>query len=225
MRAFHADPSRWLFDMTDLDGTPPAGTDSRDVDAARQAVAWARSYLCLPHPELGRSGRVCPFVPRSLSQSLFFCTVDRSANVSAERIYQTTLQYRDWFLEMEPRAGADAQYKCFLLLYPDIADADIPTLIDDTQERLKPLFVQQGLMVGQFHALPPKNSGLWNPDFRPLHSPIPMLVIRNMVPSDLPFLVSERPFVESYLAHFGGRLSSAQRELVTQMHPQILDEA
>ncbi|MEO0867043.1 MAG: DUF6875 domain-containing protein, partial [Cyanobacteria bacterium J06642_11] len=76
---------------------------------------------------------------------------------------------------------------------------------DRIQRRLKPFFVEKRLMLGEFY---PGNQspGLHNPDFRPLQSPVPMLVIRSMTEPDLPFLsrTSDAPavrikFLESYV--------------------------
>ena len=49
----------------------------------------------------------------------------------------------------------------------------------------------RGKMIGFFH---PGNDdpGVWNPDFRPLRSPLPLIVIRHLVMSDAPF-VAKRP--------------------------------
>jgi hypothetical protein len=73
-----------------------------------------------------------------------------------------------------------------------------------------------GLMLGEFHANN-ESPGLRNPDFRPLRSPIPMLAIRHMVDSDLPFLIRETyapeersAFLRSYLFRLGGALSQVQ---------------
>ena len=156
---------------------------------------WAHSYLSEPHPELGRPGRVCPFVPGSLRSRNFFVAVEPG---KAEGVTGTVLRYRDWFRALEPHDGAEAQFKTVLILFPDVA----PTLIDATQEVLKPAFVDAGLMLGQFHPVPPDEGGLWNPDFRPLRSPVPLLAIRHMVASDLPFLTRDRRHLESYLARF-----------------------
>ncbi|RKH62569.1 DUF6875 domain-containing protein [Corallococcus llansteffanensis] len=223
MRVHPEDPASWLFDLSDLTG-PDDAAPGTDLHVARQAVHWARTYLSAPHPELGRPGLVCPFVPRSLDTSLFFPTVRRGADLTPADIEAAVLRYREWFLTLEPREGRDAQYKSILILFPDLRPEDYGRLIDAPQDRLKPTFVAEGLMVGQFHGLPPTNPGLWNPDFRPLKSPVPMLVIRHMVPSDLPFLTDARPLVESYVSRFGGKLSVKQQELITRLHPGLLEQ-
>lgn len=216
MHVFAADPALWLLDIDDLSSPAVEGVGAADLDAARAAVAWAKGYLAQPHPDLGRSGLVCPFVPRSLASSMFFCTVRRGASLTPEEIADTVGRYRDWFTAMEPRDGPIAQYKTFLILFPDVADEDLARLIDGPQAALKRSFVEQGLMIGQFHNRPPASPGLWNPAFRPLVSDIPMLVIRNMVSSDLPFLTSAPEFIAAYQQRFGERLTARHRDLIAE---------
>jgi hypothetical protein len=182
-------PDLRLLEVADLDapGDPP--------EPARVILEWARSYLSAPHPDLGRPGRVCPFVPSSLRAAQFYVAV-RPGPVPD--VADTVRRHRDWFLELEPRDGPDAQLKTILILFPDVA----PEQIDATQAALKPAFVESGLMLGQFHPTPPSEGGLWNPDFRPLYSPVGLLAIRHMVPSDLPFLTRDRWQLESYLTKF-----------------------
>ena len=35
-------------------------------------VAWLKGVIAKPHPQLGRSGSVCPFVPRAMQLSVLF---------------------------------------------------------------------------------------------------------------------------------------------------------
>jgi len=37
-----------------------------DVGHAAALLDWLKDYISVPHPEIGRSGPVCPFVPLSL---------------------------------------------------------------------------------------------------------------------------------------------------------------
>ena len=121
------------------------------------------------------------------------------------------LGYRDWFAELEPRTGPQAELKTILILFPDLPAAAMPELIDRTQSALKPAFVPNGLMIGEFHPTPPEQPGLWNPDFRPLRSPVPLLAIRQMVPSDLPFLADDRDYLTAYLRQFGDQVPARCR--------------
>jgi hypothetical protein len=92
-----------------------------------------------------------------------------------------------------------------MLIFPDVHIEEAFKLIDGVQQKLKPFFIEAGLMIGEFHKRN-ESPGLHNPNFRPLRSPIPMLGIRYMVESDLPFLqqVSDEPclrirYLEAYL--------------------------
>jgi hypothetical protein len=94
--------------------------------------------------------------------------------------------------------------------YPCIATDEAAQYINGLQQKLKPSFVEAGLMIGEFHQ---KNDapGLHNPDFRPLQSPIPMLAIRYMHESDLPFLSRPSDSPErriKYLQAYLGRISA-----------------
>lgn len=40
--------------------------DANDSGPLKVLLDWARTYLCEDHPQLGRSGPVCPSFPRLL---------------------------------------------------------------------------------------------------------------------------------------------------------------
>ena len=197
-----ARPDLALWEVADLDSAPPSVTAT---------FAWARSYLSRPHPELGRPGPVCPFVPSALRSQLVYVAVQPGVPGDAEAVAGAVLGYRDWFAELEPSTGPQAELKTILILFPDLPAAAMPELIDRTQSALKPAFVPNGLMIGEFHPTPPEQPGLWNPDFRPLRSPVPLLAIRQMVPSDLPFLADDREYLTAYLRQFGDQVPARCR--------------
>jgi prolyl-tRNA editing enzyme YbaK/EbsC (Cys-tRNA(Pro) deacylase) len=180
----------------------------------RQIGRWAEEYLCQPHPELGREGPVCPYARSSIRKRLFFLTVRPGADLEPEDVEAHIKGLRDRFLEIEPKTGNDSIFKTILCLFPDVALEDTPRLIDAIQEKLRPEYVRHGLMVGEFHSRPPEKAGLWNDEFRPLNSPVPMLVIRHMVPTDIAFLAEERNLVAGYLERFGGDIPAHLRDQV-----------
>jgi Cys-tRNA(Pro) deacylase len=210
-------PGRFLIEVSDLAAEPPPEAIRGDLELLRRIVGWAERYLCQPHPQLGRSGPVCPYVQASMRRCAFLLAVCPSAGLDAGGLERTLLDYRDWFLRIEPREGNGAAFKTILILFPDLDRADVPRLIDRTQDRLKGEYVARGLMIGEFHDGPPDKAGLWNEDFRPLASPIPMLVIRHMVATDFPFLKRDRSFVLSYLSQFRGQIPPHLREEVIRV--------
>lgn len=210
-------PGGFLVEVADLESAgalpEPASAFERPL---RTIHRWTEEYLCQPHPELGREGPVCPYVRSSLRKGLFFFTVCPGTGLTPERVEARVAALRDWFLELEPRQGNDAIFKTILCLFPDVALERTPHLIDAVQEKLRPLYVAHGLMVGEFHARPPEKAGLWNQEFRPLRSPVPMLVIRHMVVTDLAFLKDDRGLVASYLKRFGSAIPAHLREAVRE---------
>lgn len=174
-------------------------------------VSWVRRFLARPHPEVGRAGPVCPFTPMALELDTIWMTEIADADPDPQRIQDVVEQCRQLFLDAEPREGTMAINKVFMVVFSSL-DASSAPLIDAIQSRLKPGFVDVGLMLGEFHARN-ETPGLRNPDFRPLRSPIPMLVIRHMVESDLPFLKREidspqvrGAYLRSYLRRLGGSI-------------------
>lgn len=186
-------------------------TDSALADV----LGWMHDFLSQPHPELGRKGAVCPFVPVALEKDSIQMAQIVDPNPSVESVEATIRRFRDLFLVTEPTRGPEAINKAFVVVFPNLS-ADSAGLVDVVQGRLKKEFIDCGLMLGEFHTTN-KKAGLRNAEFHPLRSPLPMLGMRQMVDSDLPFLdLAEYPpqlrasFLRSYLFRLGGSLSQAR---------------
>jgi hypothetical protein len=176
---------------------------------------WMRAFLARAHPELGRKGAVCPFVPLSLEQDSIWMSEIADSNATVDSISAVIRQYRDRFLVTEPVSGPDTINKAFVVVFPNLGP-DGAGVVDEVQSRLKKDFVDMGLMLGEFHAAN-QSPGLRNAEFRPLRSPIPMLAMRHMVDSDLPFLLryvyapeARASFLRSYLFRLAGTLGQAR---------------
>jgi hypothetical protein len=187
----------------------------RDYDPASPlglVVAWIRGFLGRPHPELGRPGLVCPFVPGALKIDSIYLTEMEEPNPTFERLSAIITGYRNVFPETEPKSGPEAMNKVFLVAFPGFGPEGT-AVIEKVQSTLKKYFVDMGLLVGEFHSRN-DNPGLHNIDFRPLRSPVPMLAIRHLVESDLAFLNRDfyspslrAVYLRSYLFRLGGKLS------------------
>jgi hypothetical protein len=167
---------------------------------------WVESFLTKPNKDLGRAGPVCPFASPSLERHAFWLTAIRGGHPPAAALEKSVLGYRDWFLDLPPRSDDDAQYKSVLMLFPDLPRDCYSSVIDDTQRRLKPQFVKERLMIGQFHP-ECEESGVQNPAFRPLRSPVPMLVIRHITAGDIVFMKNgdglyNPDYLQTYLKMF-----------------------
>ncbi|MEV3989871.1 DUF6875 domain-containing protein [Streptomyces sp. NPDC049837] len=197
-----------------LDAVPPGVAHP---GACRTVVEWVREYLARPHGELGRPGPVCPYVPGALAHRGLRAAVwpDRPSGVG--EVITVMRAYRDWFTGRGGLGGpggftegggrsspaADRRRAALLVLFPALTRKDLAWSIEGAQRALKTEFVEQGLMVGEFHDGPPAAPGLWNRDFRPLRSPVPLLAIRAMVRSDLPFLLDDARQLAAHQARFG----------------------
>lgn len=192
---------------------PPAHLAPSDVTAMKTVAQWAVSYLCQPHPELGREGPVCPFTRPSLERDVFWLTVCNVGTIAGPEVYQATRALAEVFVHLEPTTTSESRFKTVLVIFPRLVDK---SEVDDLQRRLKSTFVQEGLMVGQFHD-ECEEPGLWNPNFPALRSPLPLLAIRHMVTSDFAFLTADPAWIASYLARFAPEVPGHVRKSMVEL--------
>jgi S-adenosylmethionine decarboxylase len=177
--------------------------------------AWLEQVLGQPHPQLGRDGDVCPFVARSLRRDLltlrqFDAARGAPALGDLVRLLRTELAATS--------SGHDAPYRAAAIVPYGRPDTELAAVVARVQRELKPELVEQGFMIGEFwpdHPMP----GMHNPHFRPLASPVPVLAIRHMVMSDLPFLTAahiapgdRERYVGAYARAMGVRLTRHWRD-------------
>jgi hypothetical protein len=202
--------------MTTASAVPPLyrGEDIErlgvDLPVLERVDRWCHEFLMRPNPELGRSGSVCPYMAKAMALNHIAFVVVHTAGRTDDEVKAVIAQFRQVFLAMEPVSGPESLEKAILIILPDVSERDAPAMVDGIHRRLKAEFVASGLMIGKFHPASGQG-GLHNPGFRPLRSPIPLLAIRHMVGSDLPFLnrpddpVPDRiEFLESYEQRFDG---------------------
>jgi len=193
---------------------------AHNMDAFSWCCDWIATYLAKPHPELGRTGNVCPFVAPAITKDSIRIAVVRLTDFGDRRsqILNAITHYREAFLSL---GNLDKTHilQAILILFPDVQPHEAPDLIDGTKEELKATFVEQGLMLGEFHAQNP-SPGLHNPAFMPLRSSIPMLAIRRMVATDYVFLDRSEydagtrlRYIETYLRVSGIADSRTRKDL------------
>jgi hypothetical protein len=132
---------------------------------------------------------------------------------------------KQWFLELQRRAPeGKAHLVTVLSILPRIDRHDAAPL-DALHAELKDEFVKDGVMIGQFHPTCGA-AGLWDPEFRPLQSPVPLLAIRDMVSSDLPFLLGSPTHAATYFERFARGIPAHTRrfliERLTEAQPTTL---
>ncbi len=201
-----------------------------DLVFMTEISAWIRGYLAKPHPDLGRDGTVCPFVPRAIETNSIYLSVCRTKNLDEEKIKKIVIKHRDVFLALGWLNSERTNYNAILIIFPDIIPQNNSSLIDGIQKLLKSDFVEMGLMIGEFHELN-LNPGLHNQNFYPLRSPIPILAIRKMVTSDLVFLIRDIDppnvrikFLDAYLNHLTLELSDMQNRIANEALKKAKEE-
>ncbi len=182
--------------VLDSEALPSVPED--EAGMLRETARWLEAYTTRPHPELGRPGPVCPWVEESIERGLCLIGLVRPAASDLATMDEVVSALGAYYLSMEPLAGPGAQLKAIVAVFAGLDPEEAPGYIDGLHQRLKPSFVQSGMMLGEFYRSCGK-PGLRNPEFHPLRSPLPLLVIRPMVRQDIVFLSDRTEFVRAYL--------------------------
>jgi len=169
-------------------------------EAARAAlsrvVGWIDAFLNCPHPAVGRPGEVCPWTRHTFDLGKLLLAPIGSTDPG--EVDGILLDMRERFLATEPTRGPDAAFRSVIGVFYGLRPDHMAEFMVATHTRLKPTFLDRGLMLGEFYPTCPK-PGLRNPDFRPLTSPVPLLVIRTMIEPDVEFLLNGDAFIAAYL--------------------------
>jgi uncharacterized protein DUF6875 len=190
-----------LFSMRQLAdpaSIPTIGTDS--LRLSRLIGEWVTSYLMTSHPELGRSGEVCPFTRRAYQLDTIRIGVSFAASRDSALI---TKLMRDCLRRLAsiPCDDAARQLRTIIIGFPNLRTADDVLALRGVQRRLALRCLWDGLMIGRFHP-DSEDEGLWNPDFRPMRAPIPLLAVRHLVRNDAPFALRHPALLASYLCRY-----------------------
>lgn len=160
-------------------------------------ATWCKKHLCSPHPSVGRTGPLCPWVPTAFKlDTLWLTTLE--FKIGEQNACVTFHELISIFKQLKPTAGRHSQFKAIVCLLEDSVSS---VEIDALHSKLKCKFLAEGLMLGEFYPSCVK-PGLRNKSFLPLQSETPMIVIREMVEIDIVFLADDPEFIRLYLMHF-----------------------
>ncbi len=198
--------------MHDPATTPPR-TDSGFLtcsEARRRAAEggdlatlhqWLDTYPMNPHPDLGRTGAVCPFTRMARRIDAMRVAICRA--MPHEEDAAAAMIARGWgALKAIPVEPSAEQFRAVVIGFPNCdSDAGVE-MLRRAQRRFKYYAVFNFRMMGFLH---PRSEagGLWNPDFRPLRAPMPTIALRCMVEQDAPFIATHRLQWAPYLIRFG----------------------
>lgn len=201
---------------------PDGSTDAtrvpaEDVDDVRTALEWARGFLATPHEDLGRKGPVCPYIRHSFDEHLVHAVTRPETSCADPELRRAVSAARHTFTALRGEAPRGHQHLVSVLVVLPRIDRTSAVELEELHRDLKDEFVAEGLMIGQFHP-ECQARGLWSADFRPLQSPVPLLAIREMVSSDLPFLIGRAEHADVYFERYAAAIPAhTRRFLVDQL--------
>jgi hypothetical protein len=110
--------------------------------------------------------------------------------------------YKSLFLDAEPTAGDDANYKVIVVVFTDLSADRAQVVFDDVLQQLAvPSYVEDGIVFGPFYQ---GNDGtaIYNSSFRPFQSPVPFLFVRQGVISDWKFFLDKEDWLNLWARRF-----------------------
>ncbi len=193
--------------------TGVSGDAADDPCGALTDVArWLEHSVSRPHPAVGRAGDVCPWTRRAGELGEILLTV--CGGRDPQEIDALLLDLKDELTGGGHGLYDGSAFRSIIAVFPE-RGTEVEQRVVAAHGRLKPAFLAQRLMLGEFYPSCEK-PGLHNPAFRPLRSPWPLLVIRPMVEADVNFLLDRDEFAAAYLRALGsrgaGRLEQVLRE-------------
>ena len=172
---------------------------------ATEILAWAETYLSQPNENIKRpkgSQVVCPFAKPAIDNDSFFITFHPEVNGrSEEHLEQLMLSYIEFFKKMGPFSVGDKLKKALLPVFNNIPEEE-SFILDVVHNNIKDKFVENGLMIGQFHPNCDER-GVYNRKFKVSVAPYSFFAIRNMAIHDILFLKEKREWFMAFNAWYG----------------------
>ncbi len=176
-----------------------AGAWADDADMATM-LGWIEGYLMKPHDQLGRTGAVCPFTKQSARIDAVRVAISRGAADDQAEVAQLMRTAFDELDAIPAKAGME-HFRTIIIGFPECLDDAGLEMLKRVQGEMKWVSLSRYRMVGLMFAKS-EAPGLWNPEFRPQRSPMPILAIRHMVENDAFFAVRHPLLCVPYLAKY-----------------------
>jgi Domain of unknown function (DUF6875) len=160
-----------LFLLEDLEDAGRTGDLAEsDLDELHAVADWIKTYVVKPHEDLGRAGPVCPFVPVSLERRTLWFAPERTAGRDVPDVVELIDGYRRLFLDAQPAAGDDANYRVIVVVFTDLSADRARVLFDEVLQHLAlPSYADNGIVFGPFYD-GHEGTAIYNSNFRPFRS-------------------------------------------------------
>jgi hypothetical protein len=174
-----------------------------DLGALHAVAEWIQTFVARPHEDLGRAGPVCPFVPGALERKTLSLAPEQIADRSVPQLVELMNGYKNLFLSAQPTGVDGADYKVIVVVFTELSTDRAQGLFDDVLEHLAvPSYVEDGIVFGPFYE-GNAETAIYNADFRPFQSPVPLLFVRQGVISDWKFFLDNQDWLNYWAHRFG----------------------
>ena len=190
------EPDRLKVDLRSLDA---AALPDSPADA-RVLADWVRQYLMRPHPDLGRTGHVCPFTAKAARLALLRIGISPLGPADRHQILRTMRDAMQAF-HVLPSTRATRIFRTVIVGFPNCTGADGIAALHRVQNAMRYHSLVGAKMIGLFEP-GSQATGLINAEFRPLRSPVPVLAIRMLVEQDAPFVARNPLLAPIYVLKF-----------------------
>ena len=178
--------------------------EARHSDASGALAAlstWVADYPMNDHAELGRSGTVCPFVKQASRLDILRLSISPAGPGDEESTFAEIRSSFDKLVRIPAPRGKE-RLRTIAIGFPGCAGDDGIAMLERVYRRHKYYTLLRFRMIAFFHA-GSETHGLWNPAFRPMRAPMPVLAIRYLIEQDAVFAAKHKLLTLPYLLRFG----------------------
>jgi hypothetical protein len=214
-----------LFLLQDLeDAARTKRLADGDLNALSSVADWIQSFVALPHKDLGRTGPVCPFVPRAVERRTLWLAPEHVGDRSVRDVVELIKHYRRLLLQAHPIDGDEAAYKALMIVFTDLSTDRMKEIADDVQVQnfKKLMYDEDGIVSGEFH-MRNDGSAIRNRSFQPFKSPVPFLLMRHAVVDDWVFFLDNADWLSAWSHRFGASAVQALAEQLRRTNWRQLD--
>jgi hypothetical protein len=192
-----------LFLLEDLEDVGKTSElEASDLDALHAVADWIETYVVKPHPDIGRAGTVCPFVPGSLERKTLWLAPEQIDDRDMSEVVELMSGYKRLLLD-RPAEGDDVIYNVIVVVFSDLPADRAQGVFDDVLQHLAvPSYVEDGILFGPYYE-GNEATAIYNSSFRPFQSPVPFMFVRHGVVSDWKFFLDDEDWLDLWARRFG----------------------
>lgn len=207
-----------LFPFEDVENGRGLGSlASGDREALLKVANWIRTFVIQPNKQLGREGPVCPFVPVSIQHKALWLAAERSAGLNTPQLIQLIQSYQQRLLSAQPLDGEGGAHRSTVVVFTDLPAANAKAFFEGALQQIGlPSYADHGFVMGPFYE-GNEGTAVYNANFRPFTSPVPMFLMRLAVISDWKFFLNNDDFFRVWKRRYGEAAVDALAEQLRQL--------